>query len=187
MAEQQPGLSRRAFVQGAAAAVSSLNLLGCHHNYVMDTGRLVPPPGFDPSVTPLTVDVHCHIFNGTDLQVAEFLRETHALPGWAAALLQTINWRFATSGEDELKVLRQLVGPPHAAKASPSAPIGELDSDLRKKIEQQVEQGHLVAQSKLREAVDAEPAQSPKLQWLQHRAPYRCTGHIDATKPWSVT
>jgi hypothetical protein len=168
--EQQPGFSRRAFIHGAAAALSSLGLSGCHRTHVMDTGRLVPPPGFDPNITPLTIDVHCHLFNGTDLQVAEFLKETHQLPGWAAALLQTINWRFAASGQDELATLRDLVSKLQSSSSPNVLSIDTREANVRKDIEAQVGQAHITAEYQLRKAIDDAPVQSPKLQWMQFKA-----------------
>ena len=63
--------TRRRLLLGGAIAAADLSLAGCHP-YPL---RIATPP--PPSVmnSPLTIDVHCHIFNGTDLPVREFLTE----------------------------------------------------------------------------------------------------------------
>ena len=35
-------------------------------------------PGIDPTLTPLTIDTHCHIFNASDLQAASFISKVLA-------------------------------------------------------------------------------------------------------------
>jgi hypothetical protein len=77
-------------------------------------------------IAPLTIDAHCHIFNGTDLQVKKFLievvekgQDSEAIK-IAADLLQDANWDLAPDGKDELRVLKQLAacenGPMFEAK-----------------------------------------------------------------------
>lgn len=65
---------------------------------------------------PLTIDAHCHVFNGTDLQVKEFLSRiavkqegvlgfaTHAI----GELLENLAWEHAPTGDEELKALEQV-------------------------------------------------------------------------------
>jgi len=75
------------------------------------TGNL---PVANPQDRAITVDVHCHIFNGTDLQMAQFIRKAVGTPpecplvGPAefGPLLQDINWLVAPTGKSELKKLR---------------------------------------------------------------------------------
>lgn len=65
---------------------------------------------------PLTIDAHCHVFNGTDLQVQEFLSRVAAKQGgvfgFAARaigeLLENLAWKYAPSGEEELAELEKL-------------------------------------------------------------------------------
>jgi len=77
-------------------------------------------------IAPLTIDAHCHIFNGTDLQVKEFLikvvekgQDSPEVKA-AADLLQATNWDLAPDGKTELAVLKQLAacenGPMFEAK-----------------------------------------------------------------------
>ena len=65
---------------------------------------------------PLTIDAHCHVFNGTDLQVQEFLSRVAVkqggVLGFAARaigeLLENLAWEYAPSGDEELKDLEQV-------------------------------------------------------------------------------
>jgi hypothetical protein len=97
--------SRRRFLYSAAFMTSGVLLSSCV--------RRIPTslPAANPA-DPLTVDIHCHFFNGTDLQMQRFLQyvqdATGAHPGEAAAasLAQDFNWLIAPSGTSEMKKLR---------------------------------------------------------------------------------
>ena len=82
----------------------SMFLDGCLRR--IPTGLLSPP---DP-MSHLTVDVHCHFFNGTDLQLERFLQSTqnasHPAAAKAAPLAQYFNWKLAPSGKSEMRKLR---------------------------------------------------------------------------------
>src|SRR5580700_8418687 len=86
--------SRRRFLYSAAFMTSGVLLSSCV--------RRIPTslPAANPA-DPLTVDIHCHFFNGTDLQMQRFLQyvqdATGAHPGEAAAasLAQDFNWLIA--------------------------------------------------------------------------------------------
>jgi predicted TIM-barrel fold metal-dependent hydrolase len=112
MSPLRPLLSRRSFVGAAALAITDAALTGCHHDTrVLQTGTLQSAPGI-PANSPLTIDVHCHIFNGTDLQVEKFLGYV-TFPGFwgqaAGEILQLVNWGLAPSGDDEIDELKDLV------------------------------------------------------------------------------
>ena len=72
---------------------------------------------------PLTIDVHAHIFNGSDLQIREFLAQTaldddSELKGVAQAvgsLLQTIAWNAAPDAREETKYIEHPTTSPTAA------------------------------------------------------------------------
>jgi hypothetical protein len=72
------GLDRRRFLQVLSAATASAGLSGCHHGMydLLAAGTLAPKTG-TPVVGDLTIDTHCHIFNGTDIQLRAFLADTH--------------------------------------------------------------------------------------------------------------
>lgn len=74
----------------------------------------------DPMVShpagPLTIDAHCHVFNGTDLQVKAFLsrvavKQDGAL-GFASnalgSLLENLAWEYAPTGDEELVKLGEV-------------------------------------------------------------------------------
>ena len=74
-------------------------------------------PGIGDRNSPLTIDVHAHIFNGSDLQVKEFIRqvdqdgksELHGLvTGLGGAFLQWIAWESAPTAQAEAQELRTL-------------------------------------------------------------------------------
>lgn len=82
----------------------------------------------DPSISdpasPLTIDVHAHVFNGSDLQIAEFLKQTtdneeeselfKFVRDMTGPLLQAIAWHSAPGAREERRALEryaeQLVG-----------------------------------------------------------------------------
>jgi predicted TIM-barrel fold metal-dependent hydrolase len=113
-----PPLSRRHFLSASAIAASNLFFTGCWHHgmQIFKTGALATPPGV-PANSPLTIDVHCHIFNGTDLQVEKFLGDV-TFPTWwgkaAGEILELANWNLAPTGDEEKAKLEQLV---HTCKA----------------------------------------------------------------------
>jgi len=80
--------------------------------------RLVCPGS--PAVSflngPLTIDTHCHVFNGTDLQVQKFIsmvvvNQNSPLAGVAKLLggvLEKLAWSNAPTGADELAALQKI-------------------------------------------------------------------------------
>lgn len=115
MASFPISISRRNFLAASTLAISDLALTGCcrHGTKILKTGALLTPPGV-PMDTPLTIDVHCHIFNGTDLQIEKFLGDVISQTWWAKAageILQSVNWSTAPSGDEEIAKLEQLVHP----------------------------------------------------------------------------
>jgi predicted TIM-barrel fold metal-dependent hydrolase len=189
MSERSLAVTRRTFMQGAMATASFAALTGCHHR-VMDDGKLIPPPGFDPAKTPLTIDVHCHIFNGTDLQVAAFLTETGVLGEPVNDLLQTLNWTFAKTGEAELAQLQQLhaecrqgPSPGCATQTIQTASVpAALDTAMVcAKTKTFVSEQHREAQLQVGKALDAPPVEPSHLQMALHateilEAPGEATG-----------
>jgi predicted TIM-barrel fold metal-dependent hydrolase len=104
--------TRRTLLQGAATLTIGSLLEGCTRQLRIVTGSPVAPPSF-PS-TPLTIDCHCHIFNGTDLQVAQFVSRAafhtkgvlEELVAAGAEILQELVWHLAPTGDDELEALK---------------------------------------------------------------------------------
>ena len=109
-----PQAARRALLGcGAAAAASSLT--GCAWFRRHDPVPVCPQ---SPEVSfpggPLTIDAHCHVFNGTDLQVQEFFSRVAVRQGGAlgagalllGSVLQQLAWSFAPNGDTELAELK---------------------------------------------------------------------------------
>lgn len=107
---------RRAFL-ALAAALSASSLTGCFP-WLRRPPSPVCPEAQEVSYLegPLTIDAHCHVFNGTDLQVKEFLskvavQQRGALGEGARSLggiLQELAWWLAPDGGAELKALRSI-------------------------------------------------------------------------------
>src|SRR5262245_18038793 len=104
-------LTRRQFLRelglgigGTALSCSSnISLLCPHDEQISDLSA------------PLTIDVHAHVFNGSDLQIKEFIdqvvaksktSELHGLTQGLGNILQGLGWNLAPNADDELKTLR---------------------------------------------------------------------------------
>jgi predicted TIM-barrel fold metal-dependent hydrolase len=99
----RPDLIRRAFVAGLAATIVPLPLRAL-------ASVLCPAdPAISNSAAPLTIDTHTHFFNGSDLQIREFLsqttvgRESELYPfvNAMAGLLQVLGWHLAPNADSE--------------------------------------------------------------------------------------
>lgn len=102
-------LTRRRFVAGVAAGLAPLS--GC-----ASVAALCPA---DPTISdrsaPLTIDTHAHFFNGSDLQVREFLSQTtvgpdselYPLVRGMGGLLQSLAWHLAPGAHAERNALAQ--------------------------------------------------------------------------------
>ncbi len=115
-AGRQPMVHRRHFLGLAAAAASGL-LAGCAGLFRRDPQPVCSnSPDVSLPTGPLTIDAHCHVFNGTDLQVQEFFSRVAVRQGGAlgfgakvlGSVLQQLAWTTAPSGSDELSELRDL-------------------------------------------------------------------------------
>jgi len=117
-------LSRRRLLASLAAAGPLSALQGCLPRLPDD---LCPPAGPVQPSNALLVDVHAHMFNGSDLQIAEFFAKADGLfmdKSWAGAaeeiggILQLLQWTFAVRGSAELAWLDgvQCNGVPSASK-----------------------------------------------------------------------
>ena len=107
--------TRRRFLGSTVAAVATL---GAPRAARAATKRIVPDCGLPPSTPGLgPIDVHCHIFNATDLQVERFLtlavaphmpRPLQPVVRLLAPVLQKAGWHAAPDGDTELKALQAL-------------------------------------------------------------------------------
>jgi len=110
-------LTRRALLQAGAGSLLALALPGC---CLLRPRPLGPFCSNDPAIanpgTPLTVDVHAHIFNGTDLQVKRFIelvvsKQSDTFAQGAKILggaLQDLAWERAPTARQEQAALRDL-------------------------------------------------------------------------------
>jgi predicted TIM-barrel fold metal-dependent hydrolase len=108
---------RRHLLQTIAALASPGALAGCSL-FVRKPTPVCPdsPEVSRPTPAPLTIDAHCHIFNGSDLQVNGFITRILARQGGIVGvgaraigpLLQGIGWQVAPSGKAEVKRLNAL-------------------------------------------------------------------------------
>lgn len=103
--------SRRQAIMGLGGLALVTGLSGCAMPVTPVCAN--DPRLTDPS-TPLTIDTHVHVFNGSDLQVARFIglviqnqldQETRAALG---DVLQKIAWSLAPSGDEELFELQRI-------------------------------------------------------------------------------
>jgi hypothetical protein len=149
-------ISRRNLLARLSAAVALPALSGC-------VKRIQQPTPFQcihtvvPPVPPnLIIDAHCHIFNGTDLQVAPFLKRIANLT-WDgttpkerlpqpvmnvfADLLQDAVWTNAPNAEHELKLIESLMG----CNTDPAV----RQEVASKQLASQQQQAHLNAQKSI--------------------------------------
>jgi len=130
-------IGRRRVLGHAAAALGTAFLGGCAFPFPRDPVPICPQ---SPEVSfpkgSLTIDAHCHVFNGTDLQIREFLsrvavKQRGALGAGARLLgsvLQALAWSFAPDGEAELAELRDIA---QALQACSDGKAGERLASLR--------------------------------------------------------
>jgi predicted TIM-barrel fold metal-dependent hydrolase len=96
-------VNRRAFVAGVAGALAGMS--ACARTPILCPGD---PAVSDPA-TPLTIDTHAHFFNGSDLQIREFLSQTTVGPDSElfplvhamGAVLQRLAWQLAPGAARE--------------------------------------------------------------------------------------
>lgn len=109
-------LSRRLALRCAIAAIVG-STTGCACFLRRDLHPVCPTaPEVSYPDGPLTIDAHCHVFNGTDLQVQEFIsriavRQGGMLGSAARAigdLLERLAWRVAPAGDEELSKLGEV-------------------------------------------------------------------------------
>lgn len=101
------GTSRRDFLTAGVSMGFGLGLSGCA-GFV---NPIQPVCANDPSIsdpsTPLTIDVHAHVFNGSDLQVNGFLTRVLRIRG-IGPILQYLAWNDAPNAQQELSELTKI-------------------------------------------------------------------------------
>jgi hypothetical protein len=172
MISRRPSLSRRLFLALGALTASDLLLTGCHHGMrVLQTGTLATPPGV-PLNSPLTIDVHCHIFNGTDLHVEQFLGDV-TFPTWwgkaAGEILELVSWDNAPTGEEERVELAKLV---QLCKTDRGAT--NVSKKVQEKLGQHRKEGYKRARRAVQEAQQKD-AMKPEAHGAMLTQTYRST------------
>jgi len=107
--------SRRRFVATAAGTVISSFLPGCCrlHPHPLPSCALASPL-VAPSQHALAIDVHSHVFNGTDLQVQKFIELNVSLPYDSdlkkifGEVIQGLTWTLAPTACEEYEALGSL-------------------------------------------------------------------------------
>lgn len=100
-------LNRRQFLQSSSGSLLLGLLEGC------SLANIKPPdcPHFSAPNALNVIDVHCHIFNATDLQVGDFLRrvvvndDANSPIAIIAPAIQELGWNFAPGAKEELQWL----------------------------------------------------------------------------------
>src|SRR5437867_734407 len=95
--------TRRQLLKAVAVSPVIVEIVGCQ-------APLAPVGGFPPTDpnAPLAIDVHTHVFNGSDLQINAFLRLVYRSNPDIAALLEDLVWDLAPDATAELAALREV-------------------------------------------------------------------------------
>ncbi len=106
---------KRAFLFYLIVSPFAIQLEGCCL-FIRRPRPICPKdPSIDDPKAPLTIDVHSHIFNASDLQVSRFISLVagRRAPEWRefidvfGEILEAVSWTSAPSGKKELKVLEK--------------------------------------------------------------------------------
>lgn len=123
-------ISRRQALAAMGGLGASIGLSGCS---IPITPFCPTDPTISDPATPLTIDIHAHVFNGSDLQIKNFLLrilgrkdpDTYRL---AAELLEEAGRNFAPSGAQELAELQRI---DEILKSCPASGIAQVLNDER--------------------------------------------------------
>jgi len=147
---------RRAML-GVVAAAGVSSLAGCASWFRREPRPVCPQlPEVSFPEGPLTIDAHCHVFNGTDLQVRDFLSKVAVKQGGGlgvganalGSILQALVWSFAPDGKTELEALKGMAPSIQACKAP------EISSGLATMRQQGYSAGREQLQGALRRSAE---------------------------------
>jgi predicted TIM-barrel fold metal-dependent hydrolase len=140
--------ARRAFIAGLAATLAPLP--ACAQMAVLCPAD----PTVSNPLAPITIDTHAHFFNGSDLQIKEFLSkaivrsesELSPLVDAMAGLFQILGWHLAPSAQSEM-----------AAIARYTALLEDCDGadPMRKVAGGAYQEGYALGRRELQVAADA--------------------------------
>lgn len=159
---------RRQVFRYAAAALgaSCFPSLGCWPHKPVAVWPKSPEVSFPDG--PLTIDAHCHVFNGTDLRVREFISMVAVRQGGAlgeaakvlGSLLQSLTW-LAPTGEEELVELERI-----ARELSDASDGRAMTNAMAQGLSRTRQKGYARGRAQLREVLRS----SDEFQALQLRA-----------------
>lgn len=99
-------LTRRQITSGALSAAAAA-LSGCA-SWVKPLTFFCPnDPRISNPLTPLTIDVHAHVFNGTDIPVERIATLLQGIPA-LGEVLQEVGWAVVPTGTQEIAVLNEI-------------------------------------------------------------------------------
>jgi hypothetical protein len=102
-------LDRRSVLRAALASSLASTLTGCELWRESLSPFCPADPRYSDARTPLTIDVHAHVFNASDLQIDAFLRRIIARGNPAirelGPVLQEMGWSSAPDANDERRAL----------------------------------------------------------------------------------
>ena len=147
--------SRRQFMAGAAAVIAA-TALSPPQKALAESLAGATTFGAQPlDPKKFTIDVHCHIFNGTDLPIESFIHHVaiqNALGEAAGYILQHVNWTLAPEGDNEIAKLQGLVhaGTNAAERANLAASLSDDSFQRAKKAVSQLGDQQAIAPVPLR-------------------------------------
>jgi hypothetical protein len=104
-------LTRRQMIHGALAT-GATSLGGCATFVSPITAFCPDDPRISDPNSLLTIDTHCHVFNGTDIPVERYITLVQGLTTpilkYLGEILQEVSWETAPTGAQEISVLRQI-------------------------------------------------------------------------------
>jgi predicted TIM-barrel fold metal-dependent hydrolase len=112
-----------------------LALALCLSACVCTTPPAAPPPDWN-ELGPV-VDIHCHVFNGRDLPIAEWLRQVKGVPRWLGGLVEWyVDWR-AEEQPPPLRRHRVSTVDAHLASIAPtvSDAANPTEAELKKLVD----------------------------------------------------
>ena len=160
-------MKRRDFVAKSLAAAASSLLSGCANYPMVRNPAEVCSPDFRPefdSSGQLQIDVHCHVFNASDLPVQGFVGEvlTHDgtfspdLGRYVAAVLQSVADDFAPSAKAEANKIAKFL---NESSSGPSVP--KLNSQF---FEPDLQEQDRAIEEEIRRALNASPELRERLR-----------------------
>jgi hypothetical protein len=129
MSRSSKRVTRRRFLKSLSVSVTSAGLSGCRIKYPVLAAGALAPAQKAAAMGPLTIDTHCHIFNGTDIQLKMFLEKIQKnLPPRLVELAGKLELKAGITGHDEWEELVKLAQRSKCAIVGTTTPAnGEVE------------------------------------------------------------